>query len=1043
MKMKWNNEQQLAIYTKNKNILISASAGAGKTAVLIARLMHLIKDEKVPITRILAMTFSEAAAMEMKKRLAKALHQSIQEENSSFLKEQLANLDVAQISTIHGFCLSIIQEYYYMIGLSKQRVNQPLDDAQVKTLQTKAMNKVINQAYTTDEYVAFSLNFTNRAQHEGSLVDEIRALATIANAKPDPLIYLDECKQNYYEIDTLDALPQDILEQFYQYFILKVEAFIQFTNDLAKDMDEFELYKPRVGMYETALKQLYEHDYDAFRYSLMTAMKQKLPPSTKSVWVTAIQEQEEALLEILYPSREYIHFHNQTIKSLHYFITLTKQYILEYNKNKEAANGIDFNDMEQFAIQILRANDGYVAKKYQDKFYTIMVDEFQDSNEVQNELVKLIARSNNVFRVGDLKQSIYGFRHASPQIMKSLIDYVDPEFDMFIAFKNNYRSKENIVAFNNLMFERLMGLDALQFAFKPIDIAYIGMDNQSQDNVPIQLHILDKKELDVDKIYSSNELKALYIAKQIQEKVQSGYQFKDIVILVRSHAKMVEIKKILDEYNIPCFYNKKSGFYTSQNVETVIQYLKALVNPYDEIAFASILTSPLYQKSVAELAQIHLAKGDLTFMEYLQDDSSMQSFYTIKKQVYRSKLSEIIQQIYAIQDFYMEYTTLQEKANLDMLYELICKYEKEEAMSIQGFLRYLEKQKDAEVAEAMPIGENDDVVRIMTIHKSKGLEFKVVYLYSSSRFKSPEGNGCVSIDESLRLGMKYLDTKNLIRYPTITTIAIKQKQLQQYLEEELRILYVATTRAQKELHIVDLNEIKDLKEYTIHEFFKLQGYTGWIRKVLLDEVFTVKQHFITSMWELQQLPQQTSEYEVKKYKRKIEALSYMSPSDTEMKLTRPDTFHLGEDLGFERGTNLHKMAECMKHAPFQVEELYEVAKRWKIELTSHDVDVLLGLGNQVLYQKALQCSEVYHEYPFMVKREQTIIHGYMDFVAIDQDKVIMIDYKSDRGVDSRILLERYSDQIKEYKKALEQIYPNHQVNTYIYSFEHKEMVEIT
>lgn len=1040
----WNEAQKKAIETKDKNILISASAGAGKTSVLIARLMHLIQEEQYGVDEILAMTFSEAAAAEMKKRLAKALYDTLQKDkNNEHIKQQLVKLNTANISTIHGFCLHIIQTYYYMVDLDAKRIQHPIEDSQASYLRNMALQQVLQVAYAEDGFIPFSLSFTSRPERDGSLVEDIVALAALANSKAEPLVFLEACKQRYQEVGTLQDMDQEVIHYFIDSFRIKTSLLLDLLMQTIIELDDGSLQDKKM-YYEAGSKALDVNDYKQYRLLFMQGMKVKLPAESKATYIGEMAKKEKDILALLFEEETFIKQHNTLVHDIHYFIDLTMAYLQAYEHLKKVAGVIDFNDMEQYAIKILKADNAYVAGLYRNQFKEIMVDEFQDSNDVQDELVRLIARDNNVFRVGDIKQSIYGFRHALPSIMRGIMQQ-QGEKDELIFLSYNYRSTKTIVDFNNQLFACLMNEKGLTSSYLAEDFVTTGTPKQEAIAIPITMHLITKKKGKEDPFvdYTSKELKTSYLAHRIEELIQQGYAYKDIVILTRGNEVMNDIKDALDEVNIPCFYNKKKGFYHSSSVQSVICFLRALYDWSDDIAFLSVLTSPIYQKDVEYLAKVKLAKGSISYGSFLKEEKELFSFYELRKQVRGKKVSEILQTIYNLNNFYMEYANAQEKANLDMLYDMVCTYESEAAISLSGFLQYLDQQKDIEVGEAMPIGSEDDVVRIMTIHKSKGLQFKVVLLYSSSKFKAPESSGIVALDETMKVGMKYVDKKTLVSYPTITSLAIKQKHLQEYLEEEQRLLYVATTRAQERLEVIDIGAEKEVEAYSINEFYKLEGYTGLLRKALVgmdNELF--QYHYIDTIWENKIMQTEEGTYQFKLYNIKAEGTNFASPSDSEIKIVKPQSFSLSEDVGFERGTNLHKMVEHLSNGEWDAKVLDEVAKQHRITLTEHDREVLLALSSQEVFQKASQYETCYHEYPFMIRSNHKIIHGFMDFLAVSKNEVIMIDFKSDRGVDESILHTRYDEQIKAYHKALIKLYPEYMIKTYMYSFELERMIAV-
>lgn len=1047
---KWNPMQEKAIYTKHKNILVSASAGSGKTTVLIARLLHLVQDEKMDVNRILAMTFSEAAANEMKKRLAIALKEAIQksdnQQEKEYLQTQLATLGSAYISTIHGFCLQIIQKYYYIISLDKERVNNVMDDANKTIIMDMCMKETLQHYEATNENFHTLCNiFSARSESDEALQEALLSLFYLAQSKSDPHAFLQACRKQE-NITTIAAIEQPILSYFYDYLIVQVQSMLETIQDAMMsytDIDKVEEVKKKKDDLQVALSHLEKQAYSSFREIFLSQCLILIPTEKDNEVVKIkkkeLEELEGQVLAIAYEEEDYVTRHNENISRITLFVDVCIDFLTRYEKKKEEYKYIDFSDMEHLALTILQANDGFVANAYREQFLEIMVDEFQDSNDVQDFLVKCICRENNVFRVGDIKQSIYGFRHASPAIMKGLIDNKG-EHDEVLYLSNNYRSKKSIIDFNNALFQDLMNVKGFPKAFSPDDYAYHGVASQEENNSAICFHNLDK-EFVKESTYNKDQLKAKYIASQIVAlHKEKGYAFKDFVVLVKAHAKSAFLKEAFEELQIPHFISIKHGFYHSRAVQSVISFLKALHNPNDNIAMCATLLSSFFQYDDIAIAdaKLHMEKGQ-SFYSYFKDNILI--FEQLRAQIHTMKMSQLLMEIYQIQDFYEKETTTQEKSNLDKLFEMVSEQEKKTHLTLASFLDVLEKTQDTQIGEAIPIGNQDDVVQVMSIHQSKGLQFPVVFLYSTSSISLLDTRGIIAFDDTLHIGLQYFDASQRLVYPTIERIAINHKITKSQLEEEMRVLYVATTRAQQEMHIVDAGIDMDLPALNQVEVYKKRGYSAWITQSLRHQAFKdIRFLQQDSDWETPPLSKkETQTTTLSYYAYDKEAIETSSPSESEWVNFTPREYNPYETIAMERGNTLHKMIEILpkEHVTLALLDSYPLAK----DISSQDKEGILAFYESSLYQTCLQ-GEIHHEYPFMVKKDGLLIHGYIDFLSILENEVILIDFKSDRNIEKKELLNRYQAQLRAYQDALGILYPNKTISPYIYSFSLQEMIAV-
>lgn len=1057
----WNEQQLKAIHTKQKNILVSASAGAGKTTVLIARLVDLVIKDNISIDHILAMTFTEAAANEMKKRLAAELYTMYSKSENvaqkQYISEQLSAISNAHISTIHSFCLSILQEFYYIINLSAKRIQTIMspDDPSIQ----KAMDEVLRIQYEQKDDIFYQVAtmFSARAESDDQLRNAIATLASNANAQSDPEGYLNTCLAMYDDVADMSQLPELVRSYFFDFVLVKctiyqdlcLQLLHMYQTTYQEEVKKATIMEKKCATLPSLFDILKSQDYPAFKDAFIGICHLVPPPAPdkEDAIYTQVRKQllalEDTMLERLFDASTYLQDSKKLRPIIAKLIEMCKDYRRIFAQMKEDAQCIDFDDMEHYALAILKANNHQVAKHYQALFDEIMVDEFQDSNDVQNELVTLIARPNNVFRVGDIKQSIYGFRHAKPQLMRGLIEEKGAE-DEVIYLSNNYRSKKMIVDFNNLLFKELMNLDGFDGSYRKEDDVETGIPAQLEGNYPIIFHAINQKSIcdEEDITITSNALKASYIAHQIITiRKEEKRDWKDFVVLVRANARKEDMKRIFDELHIPYFIDVKSGFYQSNAVQIILSTLKALANPHDDLTFIACMTSPLFQMSAQEIADIKLQKEKTeSFYAYMKVNSYAQLtiFEILNEQFYHISICDMLTQLYEVQDFYSLHTTMQERTNLDLLFEHGAQYMSQEGKGILAFLSMIEEKKHVQTAEAIPIGSEDDVVRVMSIHQSKGLQFPVVFLWSNSKQTAIEFKELFICDSELGIGLKYMDIEHRYVRSTLQRQAIEHKKDKEELEEEMRILYVALTRAQQQMHIVDCVKSLDsfAQDLSTTSIYQRGGYTSWILLSALAKAQDIcKIKPVSYMWEVEEQEAIAQAYhEIATYAQNDHAIQFTTPSSTHLQDAIP-TLSFENKRAMHHGTKLHTLIEELPNRQWTKQDIQEIAPL----CSAYDMQSLLYLSENPLYRRACAYQEVHHEMPFMIQDETTILHGYMDFVAIGED-IIIIDFKSDKVQTEQELLDAYTSQLQAYAKAMHSLYPSKEIHTYLYSLSlHKEI----
>lgn len=1064
----WNDQQLKAIQTKERNILVSASAGSGKTTVLIARLMDLVMKDRVSIDQILAMTFTEAAANEMKKRLASELQQALvdaDEEETLYITRQLTSIQTAHISTIHSFCLSIIQDYYYIIGLHPERVSNIMDNASMALFQKQALEATFQEQYQRQDptFTTLCQMFSSRSENDEALSAMIRNLATLASSKSNSDAWLDDICEMYHNIKTFQDIPEDIRTNFFEYLlvettryeeaIIKIAELYQYRYEDA--VKKAAIVKQKLDAFPPLKEALQQVDYEAYRMALFAITHAIIPPcpDKEDKMYARLrkmqQDVEDHLLAITFSQDQLIKDMNQLYPYVVKLVDMCRTYRKTYAQLKEEQLVIDFDDMEHFALAILQANDGQVAQAYRNMFVEIMVDEFQDSNDVQNELVMLICKENNVFRVGDIKQSIYGFRHAKPQLMRGLIDERG-DHDEVIYLSNNYRSKKKIVDFNNELFKVLMNIPGFSCSYAKEDDVETGVPEQLVQSVPTIFHVIYHDTIKENEgiILSKNELKASYIASQIVEiKEKEERKWKDFVVLVRSNARKESMKAVFDEWNIPYFIDVKSGFYQSSAVQIMISALTCLSNPDDNIAFTALMLSPLFQCSIDDMAQAKRTKErDQSFYRYFIQHpfQGFERFLNLRDLLYQLSLSDMLNQLYACNQYYERYTTIQEKTNLDLLFDKALQFEQQYATGIHAFLQQISQIKDEQTAEAIPIGSEANVVRVMSIHQSKGLQFPVVFLWSTDKMMPVEFKDFCISDGDMGIAMKCMDLPKRFVRTTMPRIAMEHKKDKEELEEEMRILYVATTRAQQQMHIVDC--VKSLHPYqtplTMAGVYDRGGYTSWILQTFLhieNELFNVKE--VESHWEtiVQTSVEEKPAYTITKYVQPTKTVEFITASTNKQSESEFDLQDTRKAVSY--GTQMHKMIEHLHNGEWSTERIKEVALSLAFDLFPRDIKTLQTLYHDEIFQEVLK-QQCYYELPFIAHDDQTVLHGLMDVVAIQDDHITIIDFKTDSVETPDQLIERYTQQLALYRKAMMILYPNATIQTYVYSLHLHQMINV-
>ena len=1302
----WTEEQKAVIAHREGNLLVSAAAGSGKTAVLVEHVLSLILEENASLSSLVLMTFTEAAAEEMKERIKKRLEEHLQKTYDKRILREIALLPTANISTIHAFCKRLIEENY--AGLSIDAHFRIGDTGEMSLLQSDILEELLEEEYERQDesFLAFVDQFSMGKKDKG-IEELILKLYNLASAMPFPKAYLQglleedsHSRREKWEKD----LYEDMKSRLENLSLLYEEAL-----DLCREPNGPIEYEERIlEEREQCLKLANTDTLEELVRGLENLSFGRLK-STKAEGkelVKSLRERGKKTLKAwqenyrLLPKELEEEVEEKGQKRILELVRLCLLFLERYQKEKEERAVLDFSDLEHFALKLLYQDaedkaieadaeieakadlkadaeieakvDLKVAEAEQEieagkdgakeigrgkestarysaladelakSYREILVDEYQDSNLVQEYIVRALSQERfgkpNVFQVGDVKQSIYRFRMARPELF--LEKYHDESYPK-IFLRKNFRSDEGVLSAVNTLFFKIMKKDFGGIEYDLENSLFLGKlrteeskqgessrekqgeevkahsgeeykekpegeapikGRQRRDQTELLLLELEKtgptgeegvedsKEDDSkgdDGNSASNsasgktlgklELECKMIAGKVRELLEKGYAYKDMVILLRSpHSVSREMVDIFGKEGIPAYAELKTGYYSAVEVETVLSFLAIIDNPRQDIPMAAVLRSPLFSFTDKELGEIVLAKGSLYEKPYdkskdnavnlsLQEEKALSPALEEKWQNFQGKLERyrrlsrslrlhsLLTLIYEETDYYNYVRALplgeKRQANLDQLLEDAKQFEKGSYSGLFHFIRYIEKVKKQEQdqGEATVFSEKDDLLRIMSIHHSKGLQFKVVFLSQLHKtFNKMDSKAKMLMDAELGLAADYLDLETRIKYPSLHKIAIKEKGERESLGEELRVLYVAMTRAEEKLILTGVckNEEDLIKKFPVQDRLSLEdirgatSYLAWILMAYSRSFFEstkteeIALRFLSkedleenegkAMGEAISLEKKLYEFlgigrektEAEKlmeehfsYAYPFEKSTHRSPkysvSLLKMKAMEEHGKKLGEQLGSEIGQEGKAIAPEWDEANANAKEKQQAKEKSDSPLIqkmkaegknigaaigdsyhhalafydySKDISQLsdflfpeeYGLLNQEklkkfldsplgqLFAKAYKENTLYREQHFMQEVEyeklfpedggdnveKVILQGIIDAFIMEEEGIILVDYKTDRVKDGEELRNRYQKQIDLYSEALEQILGKKVKRRVLYSFSLGEEVDL-
>ena len=882
------------------------------------------------IDKILVVTFTNAAASEMRERILDAIYKKIEESpDDANLQKQIILLNKASICTIDSFCLDVIKNNFYEIDVSAN--TRIADGTEILLLKQEVLDDIFEEKYIENDKDFLDLIDTyTKYNRDEDLKDLILNIYTYIQASPFPEEWLEE-KVKMFDIKENAEYSNFSNTPWGKIIIQNVDEILENgilkLQNLKRKMERFpELEKYTNVVNEDINNYLYIKenlkDWDKSA-TIISEFKNKTWPTDKKITNDLKDEAKDirdSVKDEFKKVKDLINClsqeANDDIEYMYTILEKLKNLILEFSdrfyQKKREKNIMDFNDMEHLALKMLVKKDELgnvvktdIAKRYEEKFEEIDIDEYQDSNLVQEYILTSVSKGNNIFMVGDVKQSIYKFRQARPQLFIEKYNkyklYPGDNEDRKIQLFKNFRSRKNILDFTNLVFENIMSkelgdIDYNQDEYLNLGASYVDI---SEQNLKTEIEIIDtsdedndiwktEQELDnnIENIEGDNQteervedvvLEARFVAKKIKELIDSKYQvvdkklgkrdikYKDISILLRSMTGVANIyEKEISELGIPVYSDSSGEYLQSTEIETIMSLLRIINNPMQDIPLVTVMRSPIGNFTDNELIEIRMNDRNSNFYDALTktDTPKVKKFLGLLEELREDEqymaLDEWIWNIY-IKTGYMNYVSLMPNgnlrvSNLKMLFERAKQYESASFKGLFNFINFIDKIKfnSEDLTSAKIIGENENVVRIMSIHKSKGLEFPVVILAGTGKqFNFQDLNEKILLDQDLGIGPQYINSERHIEFKTLAKKALSIKAKNEAISEEMRVLYVALTRAKEKLIVVgrqkDVNKkmsdkqkvleiySEDNKKINPYLLQKYKTYLDWIELIYLKE----------------------------------------------------------------------------------------------------------------------------------------------------------------------------------------------------------------
>lgn len=1173
MGVKWTTDQQHAIECCKGSVLVSAAAGSGKTTVLVERVIRRLTDEDNPCSAedLLIVTFTRAATAQMREKIGAAILKRLSEDPTDrHLRCQYMLLPFAKICTIDSFCNDLVRENFHALGISPDY--SLLDNETAVIMKNDVCEAMLERAYEEDSDGSFSglSDMMSSGSSDEDFAKLIIKMYDISTAYPFPDLWLDSLIEEYSQPDINKSCWGGIIKK---YVCDMLDYCVSSSNDMMAAMESDSIVADAYGaavqsdinMY-AELREKVNRDWDealeAFntvKYMSLGRVPKGYESETKNAVMTARKKLKDLLKKVPNIMCVSSGEHSEDVRLMcgpvTKLIELVKQFGREYSAEKDKMNSADFSDILHRALNLLAVSDGrggYIktdlARELSSHYVEILVDEYQDINEAQDMIFKAIsADENNLFTVGDVKQSIYRFRQAMPEIFlrrrSTTHSFESGKYPLGITLGSNFRSRVGVTSCVNYIFRQLMSTEAGELEYDDSEALNAAAKYPERDTPDCELHVVTDKGNRADTL----EAQARYVARYIDRTVREGKtlvtkggalhpaSYGDFCILLRTAKNVSSVyANALSERGIPVFSPETGGFFEAAEISFILSLLRVLDNPVQDIPLAAVMLSPLFGFSAGELADIRAsAKERLEAGETeplyrsvaaSADEGDEKAATFLKKIESLRRLSltlsagELVRRVCEETGFDAIAGAMPDgerrRLNIGLLCDYAEKYEAAGNLGLSGFIRFIDKvaRTSGDLATAARPSENADIVRIMTVHQSKGLEFPICILADMQHaFNERDNTESVLISSSAGLGMKRRTEDGISVYDTASRRAAVITSERMGRSEEMRVLYVALTRAKENLIMVTSvpNPEKGLAKVAVEcgigeranpfAVLRMNNFSDLVLTALMRHPAADELRKLSGVDVPIFLPEKD------RFKLKVvvsDSESFMTESANEQKIaakpvffdevcgrldysdprsvlssvpakraasdgserginreyfasSRPAFMSSGGLTPAQRGTATHKFMQFSDYAAARVDIESELARLVDDGFLSEDEGKAVNIGAakrffmSPLAERIFASDNVMREkkfaalfpakffYPELTgeaAEEKIVVQGIADCVFVEDGELVIVDYKTDTGVDAEALLDRYSAQLGIYREALSQALGMPVKETLLYSF---------
>lgn len=1173
MGVNWTTDQRHAIECRKGSVLVSAAAGSGKTAVLVERVIRRLTDKDNPCSAedLLIVTFTRAATAQMREKIGAAILKRLSEDPTDrHLRRQYMLLPFAKICTIDSFCNDLVRENFHALGISPDY--SLLDNETAVIMKNDVCEAMLERAYEEDSDGRFSelSDMMSSGSSDEDFAKLIIKMYDISTAYPFPDLWLDSLIGEYSQPDINKSRWGGIIKK---YVCDMLDYCVSSSRDMMTAMESDPIVADAYGaavqsdinMY-AELREKINSDWDealeAFKtvkYMSLGRVPKGYESETKNVVTTARKKLKDLLKKVpgimCVSSEEHADDMRLLRDPVTKLIELVKQFGREYSAEKDKMNSADFSDILHRALNLLAVSDGsggYIktdlARELSSHYVEILVDEYQDINEAQDMIFRAIsADENNLFTVGDVKQSIYRFRQAMPEIFlrrrSTTHSFESGKYPLGITLGSNFRSRVGVTSCVNYIFRQLMSTEAGELEYDDSEALNAAAKYPERDTPDCELHVVTDKGNRADTL----EAQARYVAKYIERTVREGKMlvtkggalhpasYGDFCILLRTAKNVSSVyANALSERGIPVFSPETGGFFEAAEISFILSLLRVLDNPVQDIPLAAVMLSPLFGFSAGELADIRAsAKERLEAGETeplyrsvaaSADEGSKKAAAFLKKIESLRRLSltlsagELVRRVCEETGFDAIVGAMPDgerrRLNVGLLCDYAEKYEAAGNLGLSGFIRFIDKvaRTSGDLATAARPSENADIVRIMTVHQSKGLEFPICILADMQHaFNERDNTESVLISSSAGLGMKRRTEDGISVYDTASRRAAVITSERMGRSEEMRVLYVALTRAKENLVMVTSvpNPEKGLAKVAVEcgigeranpfAVLRMNNFSDLVLTALMRHPAADELRKLSGV----DVPIFLSEKD--RFKLKVvvsDSESFMTESANEQKIaakpvffnevqarldysdprsvlssvpakraasdgserginreyfasSRPAFMSSGGLTPAQRGTATHKFMQFSNYAAARADIESELARLVDGGFLSEDEGKAVNIGAakrffmSPLAERIFASDNVMREKKFAAlfpakffyleltgeaAEEKIVVQGIADCVFVEDGKLVIVDYKTDTGVDAEALLDRYSAQLEIYREALSQALGMPVKETLLYSF---------